>query len=84
MAVKQEYFYIVVQGGVTNGVAKVKRIKNLRKFQTKIVKILQYKIQHKSMQNTKTSRTSSRFRYTLNLSRRNDWVCKFKRKNEIS
>ena len=31
---------IVVQGGITNGLAKVKRIKSLRKFQTIFFKIL--------------------------------------------
>ena len=40
MVVKWEVGGIGVQGGVTNGVAKVKWIKILRKFQTKSVKKL--------------------------------------------
>ena len=38
MVGKQEIGDIGVQGGVTNGVAKVKRIKTLKKFQTKFFK----------------------------------------------
>ena len=47
---KWEVGDIGVQGGVTNGMAKVKWIKILRKLK-KIVKILYYTRQHKSMCN---------------------------------
>ena len=40
MVGKREVGDIGLQGGVTNCVAKVKRIKNIRKFPTKSVKIL--------------------------------------------
>ena len=46
---KREISDIVVQLVLTNGVAKVKWIKILGKFQQNIVKILWYTLQHKMM-----------------------------------